>query len=209
MCLLETALSEGDLAALRAAVRWLEQPGLAARFTALAGRPVELVAGRLPGGAAATIARATSIALDRALGVALYSLRRRRLAGGRALHSALASASGAVGGAFGLPALAVELPVSTTIMLRAIAAIAQREGEDLDDPRTGLACLEVFALGGAPDAGAGESGHFAVRRLERHYGAARVRADYERLRAELTAAAPAEAAAFDKDSTVAAAPRRR
>ena len=82
------------------------------------------------------------------------------------MHSALASASGALGGAFGLAALAIELPVSTAIMLRAIAAIARDEGEDLADPQIGLACLEVFALGGPKgdreDAG---GGYFAVRAL--------------------------------------------
>jgi len=51
-------------------------------------------------------------------------------------------------------------------MLRAIAAIAREEGEDLADPRTGLACLEVFALGGptADDSGA-ETDYFAVRAM--------------------------------------------
>jgi hypothetical protein len=57
-------------------------------------------------------------------------------------------------------------------MLRAIAAIAREEGEDLADPRTALACLEVFALGrsgtdtgeGAASTGEGiEGGYFAVR----------------------------------------------
>jgi len=67
-----------------------------------------------------------------------------RQAGG---DSALASASGAVGGALGLAALPVELPVSTAIMLRTIAEFARQEGEDLAGPRTRLACLEVFALG--------------------------------------------------------------
>jgi EcsC protein family len=165
MCCPETSLSEADLAALAVAVRQLERPGLAGRLTALAGRPVELIGRRLPTGASAVVARATGLALDRALKVALYSLHGQRPRGGRRLHSALASASGAVGGAFGLAALAVELPVSTTIMLRAIAAIARDEGEDLGDPLTGLACLEVFALGGPSDEGEAETGYFAVRGL--------------------------------------------
>jgi len=51
-------------------------------------------------------------------------------------------------------------------MLRAIAAIAREEGEDLADPRTGLACLEVFALGAsAPNREVPESDYFAVRDL--------------------------------------------
>ena len=69
-----------------------------------------------------------------------------RFVGGRKLHSGLAWTSGAIGGAFGLAALAVELPVSTTIILRAIAAIAQKEGEDLADP-PGLPASKCFALG--------------------------------------------------------------
>ena len=64
--------------------------------------------------------------------------------------------------AFGLAALAVELPVSTMIMLRAIAAIARQEGEDLANPRARLACLEVFALGGPPG---DETDYFAVRAM--------------------------------------------
>ncbi|KTS31420.1 peptidase [Methylobacterium indicum] len=85
-------------------------------------------------------------------------------------HKALAAVSGAIGGAFGLTTLAVELPLSTTLMLRSIAEIAQREGEDLGDPEAALACMQVFALGGrgpvqadAPAGTAAESGYFAVR----------------------------------------------
>jgi EcsC protein family len=164
--------SDADLEALAAAVRRLEQPGFAGRVAGLAGKPAGLVARVLPGRAAGVVARAAERALARALDVALFSLRDGRFAGGRfaggrVVHSVLASASGAVGGAFGLAALAIELPVSTTIMLRAIAAIAREEGEDLGDPRTGLACLEVFALGGpvAADAEAADGGYFAVRAL--------------------------------------------
>ena len=85
-------------------------------------------------------------------------------------HKALAAVSGAIGGAFGITTLAVELPLSTTLMLRSIAEIAQREGEDLADPEAALACMQVFALGGrgpaqddARTGTAAESGYFAVR----------------------------------------------
>jgi hypothetical protein len=63
-----------------------------------------------------------------------------------------------------LAALPVELPVSTVIMLRSIADIAQSEGENLSSPEAVLSCVEVFALGGrAGSADASESGYFAVR----------------------------------------------
>lgn len=147
-------------------MRRLEKPSLASRLAALAGKPVGLVQRALPAAASTVVARATKRALDRALDVALFSLRNSRLTGGRKLHSGLACTSGAIGGAFGLAALTIELPVSTTIMLRAIAVIAQEEGEDLADPRSGLACLEVFALGGPPaDKKGVETDYFAVRAL--------------------------------------------
>src|SRR5207245_1226296 len=142
-----------------------EQPSLAGRLAALAGKPVGLVQRALPAAASTAVAKVAKHALERALRVALFSLRNPRITGGRKLHCGLACTSGAIGGAFGLAALAVELPVSTMIMLRAIAAIAREEGEDLADPRTGLACLEVFALGGPADQSGAEADYFTVRAM--------------------------------------------
>jgi EcsC family protein len=164
--------SPEDQQAFAAAVRRLETPSLAGRLAALAGKPVGLLQQTLPAPASKVVAKVTARALERALAIALFSLhdsrlpvalRNGRLADGRAIHSVLACASGAIGGAFGLAALAIELPISTTIMLRAIAAIAQHEGENLADQRTGLACLEVFALGNSP--ASGERDYFATRAL--------------------------------------------
>jgi hypothetical protein len=160
------SFSPADLAALTEAVRRLENPSLAGRLATLAGKPVGLVQRALPIAASTAVAKVAKHALERSLHIALFSLRNRRLVGGRKLHSGLACTSGAIGGAFGLAALAVELPVSTTIMLRSIAAIAREEGENLADPRTGLACLEVFALGSPPaDEKGVQADYFAVRAM--------------------------------------------
>jgi hypothetical protein len=79
-------------------------------------------------------------------------------------HRGLVLASGALGGFWGLPGLLFELPVSTVIMLRAIAAVARQEGEDLDTAAARWACLEVFSLGGKrPGDDAAETGYYAVR----------------------------------------------
>ncbi|MBO0737772.1 MAG: EcsC family protein [Alphaproteobacteria bacterium] len=155
-------LSEVDQDALATAVRHLEQTSLAGRLAMLGSKPAGAAQRALPAAASAAIARATTRTLEQALDLALFSLRNHRLIGGRKLHNALACTSGAVGGAFGLAALTIELPVSTMIMLRAIAAIAREEGEDLADPRTRLACLEVFALSGANSA---EADYFAIRAM--------------------------------------------
>lgn len=163
------ALSDADIAALREAVRVLEHSTLVGRLSGMAGRPLEILGRTLPAPAQDVVRRATETALRGALKVALTSLSGR---GGR-LTSLVptriaAAASGAIGGALGFATLPIELPVSTVLMLRAVAEIAAAEGEDLADPEVGLACLQVFALGGrAPDdqdpPDVSGSGYFAVR----------------------------------------------
>lgn len=157
-------MTPADLVALQKAVRSLEHPGLAARLTNMVGKPIELIGLALPTSASQAIATATSKGLELALKVALRTMQRKPLAGSQLLHKALATASGAAGGAFGLATLPIELPVSTIIMLRSIADIARSEGEDLSDPEAALSCIQVFALGGRTGSDdASESGYFAVR----------------------------------------------
>ena len=158
------SLTDTDLADLRHAKELLENPGLAARITSLIGTPLEKGLAMLPKGAHELIAKASHKALETALGLSLATMDKHNKQASNWLHKTFAGLSGAAGGAFGLPALAVELPVSTAIILRSIADIARSEGEDLDDPATQLACLEVFALGGSSQSdNAVESGYFAVR----------------------------------------------
>ena len=127
-----------DFAALQKAVAALEHPSLAVRLSSIVGRPIELIAQVLPPSATQAITTATSRGLEMALAAALRTLPGPPVVGSRLLHKALATASGAAGGAFGLVALPVELPVSTVVMLRSIADIARSEGEDLSDPETAL-----------------------------------------------------------------------
>jgi hypothetical protein len=142
-------MHERDRAVLERARRLLEQPTLAARLAARLGMPLERSARLLPARAREALAELTRHAIERALQVALKSLALvpwRRAP--RVWPRLAAGAVGAVGGFFGLPALAVELPASTVLILRAIAEIARAHGEDLDDPEVRLACVEVFALSG-------------------------------------------------------------
>ncbi|MBK7642723.1 MAG: EcsC family protein [Planctomycetes bacterium] len=156
-----------DLAALAAAARLLEHPSLAARLANKLGSPIESGIRKLPKGWQEKVQRASQAALQQALALALKTIgakpsRFPSLA--RKLHGAAVAGTGAVGGAFGLLALPVELPITTGIMLRSIAKIAQSEGENLAQPEARLACIEVFALGGpSPKDDAAESGYFAAR----------------------------------------------
>ena len=158
-------LTSGELAELAEAVRLLESNSLATRLTRLFGRQVEAIGRALPSPARKVIARATEAALRGALKVAIRTLDGKSSGkSSNRFHKAAAAASGAIGGAFGFTALALELPVSTTILLRSIADIARAEGEDLSTPEAALACVEVFALGGqSPSETALEGGYFAVR----------------------------------------------
>jgi hypothetical protein len=165
----ETAdpIAETDLEELRKAVATLEYSSLAARISAAVGRQVDLAAQIVPGPVLSVVNRATIIALRVALRMAVRSLSTTSQAkASNRTHLAYAAVSGAAGGAFGLLALPVELPISTTIMLRSIADIARSQGEDLSEPEARLACLEVFALGSGRETGpAGESGYLAMRAL--------------------------------------------
>ena len=62
-------------------------------------------------------------------------------------HLALATLTGAIGGFGGLPTALAELPVTTTVILRAIQSIAQVHGFDLTDAAVRAECIQVFASG--------------------------------------------------------------
>lgn len=149
---------------LRQARRLLENPSIAARFSNVLAQPIEKGMVLLPAGARDEIYAISEMSLRAALTVALSTLGDGSRSSSNLAHKAAAALSGAAGGAFGLPALAAEMPISTAIMLRSIADIARSEGENLGDVETRVACLEVFALGGASRRDdAAEAGYFAVR----------------------------------------------
>lgn len=158
-------LDAADLDDLRLARQLLENPGLAARMTDLVGMPIEKGLDMLPAGLHGKIAGLTQAALSKAADAAIFTL--DEAPGGKSAegwHKWGAALSGGVGGFFGIAGLAVELPVSTTLMMRSIAAIARSEGESLRDVGTRQACLMVFAMGGRADTDdAAESGYYAVR----------------------------------------------
>lgn len=174
-------LSIEDRQALERAMRELERTSLAIRLSAILGRKAGAIGSMLPGNIAAIANRAAEAAVRCGLDLALRSLAGKPLKDRRRMHKSIAVLAGAAGGAFGISSLPVELPFSTTIMLRSIADIARAEGQDLSDPRTAIACLEVFALGRGQgsdqvvtadvdesnfrDRTAVETGYFALRAL--------------------------------------------
>ena len=116
--------TRAEFAELAEARALLESPGLAVQMANLLGAPIEYILLRqLPRGVrtfADDVPRRPSLRL----------------------HKVAVAGTGAFGGFFGLPGLVVELPLTTTAMLRSIADIARSEGESPSRPDTRMACLE-------------------------------------------------------------------
>ncbi|NLP61412.1 EcsC family protein [Paraburkholderia sacchari] len=186
--------SEADLAALKRAKHELETPPLGMKLAAIVGAPVEKLIAKLPAVANDKVNDATQAALRKCLQIALKTLGKpgERAPGiadagaaaestqittsvakqgekpgakpSNLLHKFAVATTGAAGGAFGLFALPVELPVTTTLMFRSICDIARSEGEDLASADTQLQCLTVFGMGGRSAADdEADFGYFIVR----------------------------------------------
>ncbi|ELL2628712.1 EcsC family protein [Escherichia coli] len=143
------SLEERELLDLEKAVKLLEQATITEKMTQMVGKPIDYLMSKLPKGAEAQIYSLVEKALHKAADAALWSLNNEpNREASTKTNKFFAAVSGAVGGTFGFSALAIELPLSTTIMFRSVADIARSEGFDLDKVETKQACLEVFALGG-------------------------------------------------------------
>lgn len=158
-------LSEDDFNRLKQAKMLLENPGFAIKLQNVLGRPIAAGLKMLPEKVQETIQTATNTALRKALGVAIRTLGRKVPPEPRdRRNKALATLSGGFGGMFGIAGLTLELPVTTTIMLRSIAEIAREEGEDLSSPEAQIQCVQVLALGGrAEEDDAADSGYYFAR----------------------------------------------
>ncbi len=151
---------ESDYQALVAAKQLLEQHSFLQRVLEVLGKPAGFALRQLPGQARQTLARVVNTSLARAVDMACWSLSEQGRNHKRA-HWAAVVGTGAVAGAFGLAGLAVDLPLTTTLMLRSIAQIAREQGENLALPESRLACVQVLGMG----AGDLDGGYLGVRAL--------------------------------------------
>jgi hypothetical protein len=151
----QTEITPEDRKFLDEAAKFFRDPGLVAKGLAWAGKPVESLQNRLPEKAKSTIAVVTEKAIKKALIAAVKTIpksaeaenRERASIKSSRLHRAMTTVTGAAGGLIGLPALAIELPVTTILILRAISDQARLFGHDLSDLETRLECLMVFTMG--------------------------------------------------------------
>lgn len=156
---------EQDRKELQVAKNLLENPGVAAKVTNFIGSPIEKGLALLPENWNKNIGEVTQKALLKASEAAIFTMKDiPGEASSNIWHKLGVAVSGGVGGFFGIAALSIELPISTSIMLRSIADVARSEGESISALKTKLACLEVFAFGGNSKSDDGtDSGYYAVR----------------------------------------------
>ena len=157
-------LTDEELKDLKYAKSLLENPSLAARIASAFGTPIEMVLTRLPDGVQNAINVATKSAIETSLQFAVTTLEDREQISLDWVHKTAVALTGAAGGFFGAATLPIELPISTTIMLRSIADIARSEGEKIATAESQLACIEVFAMGGRlPSDDGANTAYYAAR----------------------------------------------
>jgi hypothetical protein len=157
--------SDSDIEKLRASVDLLDNRSFATKLTSAVGGVIERGVALLPSPVHDGLTKIVAGSLSTALSGALLTMDKET--GGDSwdwFHKAMVTATGAAGGATGLAGAAVELPISTAIMLRSIADIARSHGEDLRSDEVRISCLQVFALGSpSPADDAAETGYWFVR----------------------------------------------
>lgn len=124
-----------------------EAGGILLHMITAAGGTIENGLEKLPDGVKNRIEAVTHKALTR--GYRLAARTGPRVGGpGAATHRAAATVSGALGGIGGIATALVELPVTITVILRALQQIAVENGFDPSADETLADCLQVFASGG-------------------------------------------------------------
>jgi hypothetical protein len=149
---------------LKRAATFLGTPSFAVRVADYAGAPVNKLIDRIPFVEAA-VHRTVRPVLMKSLEVAIDSLEEEVFPPSKWLPKAMTGLTGGLGGLLGAAALPFELPLTTTLMLRAIADIARHHGEDLRQIEPRLACLEVFVLGERRSGATDELGYYAARTM--------------------------------------------
>jgi len=142
-------ISATEIASLKEAKEKLEHPSVLIELSNIVGKPIEKMYSLIPDKFQESIGKVTKNVLLKSLNMLVSNTSKSfDSRPNNMLHKVLVTGTGAAGGFFGLSALALELPVTTAIMLRSIMDIARSKGFNIDDTDTKLACLEVFALGG-------------------------------------------------------------
>ena len=127
--------------------RYRGASGAGVQLLNLIGGQTESLLDKLPDGVRTALSGQTEAALRTALKAAQGSRRAVPDQPGW-LNTAVTTAMGAAGGMGGLPTALAELPVTTTVLLRAIQGIAAEHGFDPEEEGVQFDCIQVLAAAG-------------------------------------------------------------
>lgn len=154
----------------RLAERYRAAGGIGLKLLNAVGGQAEGLLDKLPKGVKGSLDRATARALVVALDAADRS--RDRVPDQPSwVNTAVTTAMGAAGGFGGLPSALVELPATTTVLLRAIQGAAAEQGFDPSTESVRFDCLRVFAVAGPLEEDDGSDIAFISLRLTLSGGA--------------------------------------
>jgi hypothetical protein len=152
-----------DLEVQGLALRWRQANGPAIALMNRLGQSIEDQLRLLPAGARRQIDAAVRQGLMRAFAVTGQTARLAPTGGRGTLAAAVAT--GAAGGAGGLPTAIAELPFTITVFLHAIRREAEAAGFDPDEDWVRAECLQVFAAGSPLAADDGVNTSFISARM--------------------------------------------
>ena len=121
--------------------------GVGMKLVTSLGSRAENLIDTLPSPIQHSLQSTTAMALEYAFDAAKTS-RKNLPDTGDWISRAMTAGTGAAGGFGGLPSALAELPLTTTMILRAIQSIAVEYGFDPDHPDTRSDCIAVFAAAG-------------------------------------------------------------
>lgn len=153
--------TEAELTQL--AERYRAAGGIGVKLLNMLGGSAENLLDRLP----PNVNKGLESAVDQALRVAMRTAHKSRKTlpdQSDRVNRVVTTAMGAVGGLGGLPSALVELPMTTTMLLRSIQGVAKEYGFDPASQNVQFDCIRVFAAAGplASDDGA-DMGFVSVR----------------------------------------------
>ena len=145
-----------EMAFIQEAAKYLESPSFLMRIADFVGEPLQKIGNAI---VPAKVAEYGNEALNKVMTIAISTIPNNQPesevekgyleSGWSGLwHRVAVTVTGGIAGAFGLPGLAIELPVTTGILFRSIASIAGEYGENLASSEVRMECLSVFCHGG-------------------------------------------------------------
>ena len=168
-------LSREEVQFIISAKSFLENESFIMKITNVIGKPVDYIQKKLPEKIGNKIDKIVKKSLNKSLEIAIkttnskssndFIIDLKKTKSSKIIHNALTGASGAIGGTFGIVGVIIELPITTSLIMRNIVSIGNQFGFKSSDPQFPFHCLSIFTLGSQrnPNDDQLDSSYYALR----------------------------------------------